>query len=93
MVKVCYPAIFHPEEVGYSVMVPDFDQVNIGCVTQGDTFEEACSMAFDAIKLCIETLINEGKALPVASKLEGIEKRAGDFVVPITVDNELGVSL
>lgn len=86
MVKVCYPAIFHPEESGYSVVVPDFDQIDIGCVTQGDTFEEACNMAFDAVGLCVDTLTDEGKALPAASKPECIEKETGDFVVPIIVD-------
>ena len=86
MKKFCYPAIFHPEEVGYSVDVPDFEKVNFGCSTCGDTFEEACDMAFDAIGLCIDTILEDGTALPEATKPELLSKSDGDFVVPIVVD-------
>ena len=42
-----YTAIFEPaEEGGYVVYVPALS----GCVTQGDTFEEAEVMAKDAIE-------------------------------------------
>ena len=37
MNAVFYPAVFHPEETGYSVTVPDIE----GCFTQGDTMDEA----------------------------------------------------
>ena len=50
MNKVFYPAVFHPEEVGFSVSVPDID----GCFSEGDTMEEAMEMTFDAIGLCLE---------------------------------------
>ena len=45
-----YPAIFQTEEVGYSVFIPDIP----GCMTQGDTMEEALMMAQDAIGLMLE---------------------------------------
>ena len=48
MNAVFYPAVFHPEETGYSVTVPDIE----GCFTQGDTMDEAVRMAQDAIGLC-----------------------------------------
>ena len=35
MNAIFYPAIFHPEETGYSVEIPDIE----GCFTQGDTIE------------------------------------------------------
>lgn len=37
MNAIFYPAIFHPEESGYSVEIPDIE----GCFTQGDTMDEA----------------------------------------------------
>ncbi len=49
-----------PDEGGYTVTVPSLP----GIVTQGDTLEEAISMARDAIKLHIEGLIAEGAPLP-----------------------------
>ena len=41
MTAVFYPAVFHPEETGYSVTIPDIE----GCFTQGETMDEA--VAFD----------------------------------------------
>jgi antitoxin HicB len=41
-----YTVLLYPEEGGYSVLVPALP----GCVTQGDTVEEALAMARDAIE-------------------------------------------
>ena len=49
-----------PDEGGYVVTVPALP----GCVTQGETLEEAIAMAKDAIRLFIETLIAEGEPVP-----------------------------
>jgi predicted RNase H-like HicB family nuclease len=49
-----------PEEGGYTVTVPALP----GCVTQGETIEEAIAMAKDAIHLYIETLIADGEPVP-----------------------------
>jgi predicted RNase H-like HicB family nuclease len=49
-----------PDEGGYTVTVPALP----GCVTQGETIEEAIVMAKDAIRLFIETLIAEGEPVP-----------------------------
>lgn len=49
-----------PEEGGYTVTVPSLP----GCVTQGETLEEAIAMAKDAIRLFIETLIENGEPVP-----------------------------
>ena len=45
-----YPAIFQVETQGYSVFIPDIP----GCMTQGDTMEEALAMAQEAIGLMLE---------------------------------------
>ncbi len=57
-----YTIILHPdaEEGGYTVTVPALP----GCVTQGETLEEAIAMAKDAIRLHIETLLEEGEPVP-----------------------------
>jgi antitoxin HicB len=57
-----YTIILHPdvEEGGYTVTVPALP----GCVTEGDTLEEAISMAKEAIHLYIESLIAENKPIP-----------------------------
>ena len=49
-----------PDEGGYTVTVPALP----GCVTQGETLEEAIAMARDAIRLHIETLIADGEPVP-----------------------------
>ena len=57
-----YTIILHPdiEEGGYTVLVPALP----GCVTQGETLEEAIAMAKDAIRLHIESLIADGEPVP-----------------------------
>ncbi len=56
-----YTAIFEPaEEGGYVVSVPALP----GCVTQGETFEEATAMIKDAIAGYLEVLKEEGQEMP-----------------------------
>ncbi|MDP2934939.1 MAG: type II toxin-antitoxin system HicB family antitoxin [Dehalococcoidia bacterium] len=57
-----YMIILHPdlEEGGYTVTVPSLP----GIVTEGETIEEAISMAKEAIALHIEGLISHGLAVP-----------------------------
>lgn len=53
------------EDGGYTVVVPTLP----GCVTFGETFEEAMSMAKEAIEGYIETLIDLGKHVPIDNDL------------------------
>ena len=57
-----YAIILHPdeEEGGYTVTVPALP----GCVTQGESLEEAIAMARDAIRLHIEALAADGLPVP-----------------------------
>jgi len=57
-----YTIILHPdpEEGGYTVTVPALP----GCITQGETFEEAIAMAKDVIRLYVESLIADGEPVP-----------------------------
>ena len=56
-----YTIILHPDlEDGYTVTVPTLP----GCITQGETLEEAIVMAKDAIQLYIESLVADGEPFP-----------------------------
>lgn len=48
------------KEGGYTVMVPSLP----GCITYGDTIEEAIKMAKEAIELYIESLIEHNEEIP-----------------------------
>lgn len=47
-------------EGGYTVIVPSLS----GCITYGDTIEEAIEMAKEAIELYIESLKEHGEEVP-----------------------------
>jgi predicted RNase H-like HicB family nuclease len=60
-----YTAIFEPEkDGGYLVSVPAVP----GCVTQGDTFEEAEFMIKDALEGCLAVLKEEGQEIPTETR-------------------------
>lgn len=62
-----YTVVLEPaEEGGYVVTVPYLP----GCVTQGETFEEAVQMAKEAIQLYLESLREHGE--DVQSEPEGV---------------------
>jgi antitoxin HicB len=56
-----FTMLFEPaEEGGYVVTCPALP----GLVTEGDTLEEASRMAADALRLYLETLIEDGMPIP-----------------------------
>ncbi len=56
-----YTAVFEPaEEGGYTVHFPAL----VGCVTEGDTLEEARERAAEALELYLESLNADGLPLP-----------------------------
>ncbi len=59
--KYSFTMLFEPaEEGGYVVTCPALP----GLVTEGDSMEEARSMAEDALRLYLETLIEDGLPIP-----------------------------
>ena len=52
--------MLNKDEDGYMVTVPALP----GCITQGDTVEEALEMAKEAIGLYLEELHERGEAIP-----------------------------
>lgn len=71
MFKV-YPAIFH-EEDGYWVEFPDLT----GCVTEGNTIEEAMAMAQEALGLWLVSQVEMGSELPTPSDIADIHAADG----------------
>lgn len=55
-----YTVILEPaEEGGYTVTIPALP----GCITEGDTFEQAIAMARDAIGGYIQSMIKHGEPI------------------------------
>lgn len=78
--KLVYPACFYLEENGgYSVEVPDLK----GCVTQGDSLEEAIQMAEDAALGWLLTSVEDGEDLPKPSQIQEIELEQKDAFVSL----------
>ncbi len=68
--KLVYPACFYEEkEGGYSVVFPDLK----GCITQGETLQEAIEMAEDAALGWLLDTLEDGQELPMPSKLKNVK--------------------
>ncbi|MDI6815624.1 MAG: type II toxin-antitoxin system HicB family antitoxin [Actinomycetota bacterium] len=70
MRELSYRIFIRPEpEGGYTVIVPSLP----GCITYGETIEEAKELALDAIKAYLESLKKHGEDIPDDSAtLEGM---------------------
>ena len=77
-----YPAIFQKEDEGYSVWVPDIK----GCVSQGETFDEAMEYIKDAIGLCLDLLVENGSVPPTASDPAQIATEDNQFLAIVSFD-------
>lgn len=82
MNRILYPAIFHTEDIGYSVSVPDID----GCISEGDTLEEAYANIIDAIGLYMEDFHANGVDAPKASNPNNISCDDNEFVALVEFD-------
>lgn len=82
MKKLYYPVIFHPEDVGFSTIVPDIE----GCFSQGDDMDEAVAMTQDAIGLMLEDIIFANGELPRPSSPKSIAVEDEDFLVMVEFD-------
>lgn len=63
-------------EGGYIVRIP-----TLGCVTEGETFEDATAMAKDAIRCYVASLIKHGEPVPE----EGPTEIISTLRIPVTV--------
>ena len=73
-----YTAIFEePPKGGYVVRIP-----TLGCVTEGETFESAKSMAEDAIRCYLISLVKHGESIPEECPTEIISTLNVPMMVP-----------
>ncbi len=88
MKKLLYPACFYPCEDksgAYTVIVPDLP----GCVSEGDSLEEALAMVADAASGWILDEMEEGNQVPEASDVKAVHPDNSDgFVKLLVLDME-----
>ena len=77
-----YPAVFQQEEAGFSVWAYDVP----GCISQGDTLEEAVQNIKDAFGLFVEEERANGVKLPKPSNPADIPLEEGQFVALFEFD-------
>lgn len=66
-----YVALIHKDPTSdFGVSFPDFP----GCVTAGETIDEARSMAEEALAFHIEGMLEDGDTIPAPSSLEEVMK-------------------
>ena len=82
MAKYCYPAVFTPDDGGYSVSFPDLE----GCYTCGDDLPEAMAMAADVLALTLTQREDERRTIPAAGSVEGTAHQPGEFVSLVLAD-------
>ena len=80
--KYVYPAVFTPEEGGYSVNFPNLE----GCYTSGDDLSDAIYMAEDVLSFTLFDYEKENRDIPEASKLNDIVLKKDEFVNYIVCD-------
>ncbi|HHV74357.1 MAG TPA: type II toxin-antitoxin system HicB family antitoxin [Thermoanaerobacterium sp.] len=82
MDRYIFPAVFESDgNGGYTVTFPDLP----GCITEGDTLDEALYMAKDALELYIYNLEEDNETIPIPTAPEKIKVPEGAFVNLIEV--------
>ena len=82
--KYAFTAIFEPEDGGYVVSFPDIE----GCITEGESVQEAIYMAQDALCVMLYDKEMEKQEIPVATNPCEIQVPEGAFASVIAVDTE-----
>lgn len=85
--KIIYPAILTPCEnkEGYTIEIPDLK----GCVSEGDTLEDAISMGTDAASGYIISEIEEGKTLPKPTKQSNLKLKKNQLTNLVICDTDV----
>lgn len=78
MKNLIYPAIFEKENGGYVVSFPDL----VGCITEGDTIEDAYKYAKEVLALHLDGLDNA----PAPSNVEDLVVAANQRIMLVEAD-------
>lgn len=82
MDRYIFPAIFEPgERNGYTVNFPDLP----GCITEGETMEEALHMAKEALELHLYGMEEDGDQIPAPTRPEELTVPEKTFVSLVEV--------
>lgn len=88
--KATYIALIHKEEgTAYGVSFPDFP----GCITAGDTMDEALKRAHEVLPFHIEGMLEDDGNIPVPSSLEAVmadPDNLGGLAVLIAIEMPTG---
>jgi len=79
--RYVYPAVFHYATDGISVEFPDLP----GCLTCGDTTEEALLMAKEALELHLYGMESDNNEIPSPSDLININLESNERIIFIEV--------
>lgn len=80
--KIYYPAIIEKEpDSDFGVFFSDFP----GCVSAGDTVDEAMLNAHEALALHVELMVEDGDPLPKPSSIEEIAAQHSETTVAVTL--------
>ena len=82
MSKYVYPAVFTPEEKGYSIVFPDLE----GCFTCGDSLQDGLEMARDVLALVLYGYEKGEKEIPKPTERNEIKLEKGEFVNYVMCD-------
>ena len=82
--KGTYAAVFTPKNGRYYVRVPDMP----GCITSGDSYEDAFDMVLDAANLWMTDLVERKEKIPKATSMEKIKREDGDMLMLIQIDTD-----
>ena len=82
MAKYVYPAVFTPEDRGYSVVFPDLE----GCYTSGDDLKDALFMANDVLAFTLYDYEKEGRDIPVPSDSKVLKLKDDEFASYVMCD-------
>lgn len=86
MRKITYLAVFEPSTDGkYGVYFPDLP----GCISMGDDFQHAQSMATEALGLHLWGMEKDGDSIPEPTQPPFSDTPVGSIIVPITVFPEV----
>lgn len=77
-----YPAIFTFEDKGIAVEFPDLP----GCVTCGDTAEEAFRMASEALEGCMSIREEDGDEIPTPTPVQHLHAGKDQAIVLISAN-------